>query len=77
MATKNTPVITHTEIICLAIQALSRKIHECDERVDLCDNIASREIAAAMRATQQAILKPKMEALKEMYRIETGTNWDD
>lgn len=76
MATKNTPVITHVEIICLAIQALSRKIHESDERVDLCDNITSREIAAEMRAREQAILKPKMEALKEMYRIETGTNFD-
>ena len=76
MATREKPVITHVEIICLAIQALSRKIHESDERVDLCDNITSREIAAEMRDAEQAILKPKMEALKEMYRIETGTNFD-
>ena len=76
MATREKPVITHVEVICLAIQALSRKIHESDERVDLCDNITSREIAAEMRDAEQAILKPKMEALKEMYRIETGTNFD-
>ena len=76
MATREKPVITHVEIICLAIQALSRKIRESDERVDLCDNITSREIAAEMRDAEQAILKPKMEALKEMYRIETGTNFD-
>ena len=76
MATKEKPVITHTEIICLAIQSLSRKIHESDERVDLCDNITSREIAAEIRDMEQAILKPKLEALKEMYRIETGTNFD-
>lgn len=73
---KTIPTITHVEIICLAIQALSRKIHESDERVDLCDNITNREIAAKMRDMEQAILKPKMEALKEMYRIETGTNYD-
>lgn len=70
------PVLSHAEIICLAIQALSRKIHESDERVDLCDNVTSREIASEMRDMEQAILKPKMEILKEMYRIETGTNFD-
>ena len=72
MAKDTMPIITHTEIICLAIQSLARKIHECDERVDLCDNITAREIAAEMRDREQAVLKPKMAALKEMYRFETG-----
>lgn len=76
MAKDTAPIITHTEIICLAIQALARKIHECDERVDLCDNIPAREIAAEMRDRELAVLKPKMAALKEMYRIETGTDFD-
>ena len=76
MAKDTTPIITHTEIICLAIQALALKIHECDERVDLCDNIAAKAVAAEMRDKELGVIKPKMAALKEMYPIETGTDFD-
>jgi hypothetical protein len=75
MAKKNAPIITHTEIICLAIQAAARKLHEYDEMVDKCDNCAAREIAAAARDHNADIWKPKLEALKELYKIETGTEF--
>lgn len=75
MAKKTTPIITHTEILCLAIQAAARRIHEYDELVDKCDNMAAREQAAEMRDTQTAIWAPKLAALKELYRIETGTEF--
>lgn len=75
MAKKNTPIITHTEILCLAIQSVARKIHEHDDMVDKCNNAAEREMAVAMRDQTAAIWKPKLEALKEMYRIETGTDF--
>lgn len=75
MAKKTTPIITHTEILCLAIQAVARKIHEYDEMVDKCDNAESREIAAYARDQNEAIWGPKLAALKEMYRIETGTDF--
>ena len=76
MASKQKPIITHTEILCLAIQAAARKLHEYDEMVDRCDNMAAREMIAEARAKHEAIWAPKLEALKEMYRIETGTNFN-
>lgn len=76
MAKKNTPILTHTEILCLAIQAAARKIHEYDEMVDECDDMAAREIATEARDQHAAIWAPKLAALKELYKIETGTNFD-
>lgn len=75
MAKKNTPIITHTEILCLAIQAAARKLHEYDEMVDKCDNMAAREIAADARDRNAEIWAPKLAALKELYEIETGTEF--
>lgn len=72
---KTTPFITHTEILCLAIQAVSRKLHEYDEMVDSCGNIADREMAAELRDQHAAIYAPKLEALKSLYKIETGTDF--
>lgn len=75
MAKKNTPTITHTEILCLAIQSAARKLHEYDEMVDKCDNSAAREIAATARDHNAAIWGPKLAALKDLYKIETGTDF--
>ena len=75
MAKKNTPIITHTEILCLAIQTAARKLHEYDEMVDKCDNMAEREIAAYARDHNAEIWAPKLAALKELYKIETGTDF--
>lgn len=76
MSSKHKPIITHTEILCLAIQAAARKIHEYDEMVDECNDMAAREIAAEARDQNTAIWAPKLVALKELYKIETGTNFD-
>ena len=73
---KNKPIITHTEILCLAIQAVSRKIHEYDEMVDKCDNMAAREVAEFARDQNAVIWLPKLKALKELYKIETGTEFE-
>ena len=76
MAKKTTPIITRTEILCLAIEAATRRIHEYDEMVDRCDSLAAREIVVEMRNQNAAIWKPKIEALKAMYKIETGTDFN-
>lgn len=76
MAKKNEPIITHTEILCLAIQAVSHKMHEYDEMVDKSDTLAAKEMAAYLRDSHAAIYAPKLAALKELYRIETGTKFD-
>ncbi len=60
MAKKNTPIITHTEILVLAIQSAARKIREYDEMVDKCDNMAAREMIAEMRDANVAIWAPKL-----------------
>ena len=73
---KSKPVITHVEILCLAIQAVSRKLHEYDQMVDECDTAAAAAVAKELRDQNAAIYSPKLEALKEMYRIETGTNFN-
>lgn len=66
---KTKPIITHTEILCLAIRNIEDKILDqtaqlgaipsCDEMLNAC---ISEGIA-------------KLDALKEMYRIETGTEY--
>ena len=73
---KNNPIITHTEILCLAIQSVSRKLHEYD-MVDKSDNLYKQEMFAAMRETHESIWAPKLAALKELYKIETGTDFGD
>lgn len=69
------PWISHTEILCLAIQAVAHKLHEYDEMVDKCDNAVAAEMASDLRDSHAAIYAPKLEALKELYRIETGTDF--
>lgn len=76
MVKKNKPIITHTEILVLAIQAAARKMHEFDETVDKCDNMGAREIAASMRDESRAIWGPKLAALKQLYKIETGVEFN-
>lgn len=72
MAKKATPVITHTEILNRAIYSIEAEIsdwyHKCecfpqpqkDEMIDF----STKELRA------------KLAALKEMYRIETGTEYE-
>ena len=75
MAKKNTPIITHTEILCLAIQTAARKLNDYDEMVAKCDSAESREIAEFARDHNATIWGPKLEALKDLYKIETGKDF--
>ena len=77
MAKKNTPIITHTEILCLAIRSLMDEIKDYERRgAEIIEKTRSKEIADNIVAQLVAPITPKLEALKEMYRIETGTDFD-
>ncbi len=70
MPKKNqTPVITHVEILSLAIAQLERRVDEWRPMV------AGMEGAEALLETCCHDDLRKIEALKEMYRIETGTDY--
>ena len=71
MARKNnTPAITHTEIYCYAIRELTREIDDWEKKTEghpeLRNNIDQ----------VNAPLIAKREALREMYRLETGVEYD-
>ena len=68
MAKKNTPIITHTEIIARAIRTIEAEIEEWHST---CANLP-QEQRDAMIATATAELVSKLETLKQMYFIETG-----
>ena len=70
MAKKTTPIITHTEILCLAIRSIETDIRNQKEFMG---GIPECE---AMLENYINDRTPKLEALKEMYRIETGTDYD-
>ena len=66
---KPTPVITHVEVLCRAIRSIEDEIRNQEE--------ALGEIPECkdMLATYIGEREPKLVALKEMYRIETGTDY--
>ena len=68
MAKKTTPIITHTEVICYAIRALETQIEDWKLRSE---QVSDAEI---VKMAEEAIanLTLKLDALKEMYRFETG-----
>lgn len=68
---KNSPIITHTEIICYAILHLQSVIKD---RVAYLDGIPGSETFLETFLAQHM---PKLEALKELYRIETGTDYGE
>lgn len=70
MAKKTSPVITHTEILCLALRCLE---HDIDQMRKRCEGIPGAEVALQHCIDEKA---PKMEALRTLYRIETGTDYD-
>lgn len=75
MAKKDKPIITHTEILCLAIESLENTIRGWDENVEKGKDEATRKMLIEMREQTVARLTPKLEALKSMYKIETGTDY--
>lgn len=66
---KNTPVITHVEILSRAIRSVEDEIRNQEE---LMGNKSGFEEMLAAFIAERA---PKLEALKEMYRIETGNDY--
>ena len=72
MAKKSTPIITHTEIINRAINSVKAEIADWHNK---CESLP-QPIRDEMIAQSTTLLQEKLEALKEMYRIETGTDYD-
>ncbi len=70
MATKNTPVITHVEILCRAIRSIEEEIKAQES---IMGGIPECE---AMLNAYVKERHHKLEASKDMYRIETGTSYD-
>lgn len=70
MAKKTTPIITHTEILCHAIRNIENEIRNQESYMG-----GIPECGAMLKAYVSE-RKPKLEALKEMYRIETGTDYE-
>lgn len=66
---KTTPVITHVEILSRAIRSIEEEIRNQEEVMG--DNPKFSDMLAAYIAERE----PKLEALKEMYRIETGNDY--
>ena len=66
MAKKTEPIITHTEILSRAIRSIEDEITEWHSKGD---NFPQELIA---KATEEP--RAKLEALKALYRIETGTD---
>lgn len=62
------PIITHTEILCLAIRSLENELDKTQFYGDFPEGKAFKD-----KTVNE--LTPKLEALKEMYRIETGTEY--
>ena len=64
-----TPIITHVEILCRAIRSIEEEIRAQEEVMG--DIPECKDMLAAYIAERE----PKLAALKEMYRIETGTDY--
>lgn len=60
-----TPLLTHTEILCMAIRCCEHAIATWDDR----------GISPEHRDFMTAEIREKLEILKELYRIETGTEY--
>ena len=70
MAKKNTPIITYTEILCNAIRNIENEIRN---QQNYMGGIPECEAMLQAFVNERT---PKLEALKEMYRIETGADYD-
>lgn len=74
---KNEPILTHTEILCFAIRHLNAEIEDIKRKGEsLAKRTGNTEMADGITNTLIEPLTPKLEALLEMYRIETGTDYE-
>lgn len=71
MAKKAIPIITHTEILSRAISSIEADI---EERKILCEGLPT-DIQAEMFNKSTEELREKLDALKTLYRIETGADF--
>ena len=68
---KTTPIITHTEILSRAIRTVEADIDEWRRQ---CAGFPQEERDALFNASTKE-LRGKLDALKQMYLIETGTEY--
>lgn len=74
---KNEPILTHTEILCFAIRHLNHEIEDIKRKGEnLAERTGNKEMADDIVTHLTAPLTPKLEALLQMYRIETGTDYE-
>ena len=70
MAKKTTPIITHTEIFARAIRSIEVEIEEWKLKCEYMPPKLREDMFA--KSTEE--LREKLNALKTLYRIETGTD---
>lgn len=68
---KSKPIITHTEIISRAIRSIETEI---DKWRDCCKGFPEEQAESFFDASTKD-MRAKLDALKQMYLIETGTNY--
>lgn len=71
MAKKTIPIITYAEILTRAIRTVEADIEEWHGK---CECFPENQVEA-MFTKATAELREKLDALKTMYRIETGTDF--
>ena len=70
MGKRKTPIITHTEILSRAIWSIEQEIEKWRSR---CDCLPDGE---RIFATVTEELQAKLAAVKELYRIEIGIDYE-
>lgn len=71
MAKKNAPIITYTEILCRAIKSIDADAKELEGKAAS----VPAEIGKPWLEDEMAPLMAKRDALCNLYRIETGTDY--
>lgn len=69
---RTTPIITYKEILCKAIRCMELEIEEMQGK---CCGKTDDAIVKQMLDSVVAENTPKIQALKDIYRIETGTEY--
>lgn len=69
---KTTPIITHTEILVRAIHSIEDEVTEWRDK---CAGLPKEQRDTMLTAATKE-LNEKLEALKTLYRIETGAEWE-
>ena len=72
MAKKTTPIITHTEILSRAIRSIEDDIAECRRR---CEELPQHLRAQMLDASTKELVV-KLTALRSLYLMETGVEWE-